>query len=104
MLTRRALDQLLKDIADEAKLLDLGISKMILFGSYAKGGVHKYSDVDIAMWGEKFIGEGMIDFELVRPIIRKYREVDIKMYPSNATAEDFDPFIEEIEKTGIVVF
>jgi hypothetical protein len=56
------------------------------------------------MWGNKFIGEGMVDFEMIRPIIRKYKKVDIKMYPTNATAHDFDPFIEEIEKTGIVVY
>jgi predicted nucleotidyltransferase len=77
---------------------------MILFGSYAKENVHQYSDVDIAIWNKKFIGEGLIDFELIQPVLRKFRKVnsiDFKMYPTHATADNFDPFIEEIEKEGM---
>lgn len=59
-----------------------------------------HSDIDIAIWSHKFIGEGLIDFEIIRPIIRKFRNVDIKMYPIGATAENFDPFIRVIESTG----
>lgn len=100
MLTRRALDRLLLDVVDQLIALDLKPEKVILFGSYANGRVHQYSDVDIAVWSPKFIGEGMIDFELVRPIIRKFRHLDIKMFPSCADAESF-PFISVIEKTGV---
>ena len=61
---------------------------------------HTYSDVDLAVWSKKFTGEGLIDFEIVRPLIKKYKNLDIKMYPSGATSENFDPFIDIIEKTG----
>ena len=100
MLTRRSLKVLLHDLIQDCFLLGLDPEKVILFGSYANGGVHPYSDVDIAIWSYKFIGEGLIDFEIIRPIIRKFRNVDIKMYPIGATAENFDPFIRVIENTG----
>lgn len=77
---------------------------MILFGSYAKGKVHKYSDVDLAVWNEKFSGIGLEDFEQIKFIKRQYPIVNLKTYPSGATAENDDPFIEVIEKTGIQIF
>ena len=100
MLTRRSLEVLLNELIQNLFLLGLDPKKVILFGSYANGGVHKYSDVDIAIWSHKFVGEGLIDFEIIRPIIRKFKNVDIKMYPIGATAENFDPFIKVIENTG----
>ncbi len=100
MFTRRALEILLNQINLELIELDLNPEKVILFGSYANGGIHTYSDVDIAVWSHKFTGEGLLDFELIRPIIRKHKQLDIKMYPAGATANNFDPFIAVIEKTG----
>jgi predicted nucleotidyltransferase len=100
MLTRRSLEVLLNDLMQEFFLLGLDPKKVILFGSYANGGVHMHSDIDIAIWSHKFIGEGMIDFEIIRPIIRKFKNLDIKMYPIGATADNFDPFIKVIESTG----
>ena len=33
-------------------------------------------------------------------IYSKYKNLDIKMYPAGANAENFDPFIKVIEDTG----
>jgi predicted nucleotidyltransferase len=100
MLTRRALNMLMENIVQDMFRLDVEPEKIILFGSYANGGIHAYSDVDLAVWSKKFTGEGLIDFEIVRPLIKKYKNLDIKMFPSGATSENFDPFIDIIEKTG----
>ena len=103
MLTRKALINLLVQLHQELTVLDLTPDRMILFGSYAKAIPHEYSDVDLAIWNKKFIGEGLIDLEWIRPILRNHRGIpslDIKMYPAGSTS-DFDPFIEEIEKTGL---
>ncbi len=100
MLTRRALNYLLENIVEDMVNSDIQPEKIILFGSYSKGGMHTYSDIDLAVWSKKFIGEGLIDFEIVRPLIKKFKNVDIKMYPSGATSDNFDPFIDIIEKTG----
>ena len=77
MLTRKALTNLLTGVFNE--LVDMGL--------------------------RPDIGEGLIDFELVQPVLRKFRAVnsiDFKMYPTGATAENFDPFIEEIERDGML--
>ena len=100
MLTRRVLETLLHDLIQDLYETGMEPQKVILFGSYANGGVHNYSDIDIAVWSNKFVGEGLIDFELIRPMMRKYRNLDIKMYPKGATAQNFDPFIKVIEDTG----
>ncbi len=100
MLTRRALNILIENIVEDMFNLDIKPEKIILFGSYSNGGIHAYSDVDLAVWSKKFTGECLIDFEIVRPLIKKYKNLDIKMYPSGATSENFDPFIDIIEKTG----
>ena len=105
MLTRKALTNLLTGVFNELVEMGLRPDRMILFGSYAKGNIHAYSDVDLAICNKKFIGEGLIDFELVQPVLRKFRAVnsiDFKMYPTGATAENFDPFIEEIERDGML--
>lgn len=100
MFTRRALDIFLYQFVNELIALGIKPEKVILFGSYVKGGVHLYSDIDIAVWSHRFIGEGMVDFEIMRPLIRKYNNIDVKMYPLGATSDNFDPFISIIENTG----
>lgn len=100
MLTRKALNTLLLNVWQEFSSLGYEPERMLLFGSYAAGNPHQYSDIDIAVWNSSFSGEGMVDFEKIRSVYRKHRGVDIKTYPSGANA-DFDPFIDVIEKTGI---
>ncbi len=104
MLTKKALNKILNEVIVDFLNMGFDPYKIILFGSYVNGGLHANSDVDLAVWSKKFIGEGMIDFEIVRPIIKKYRGLDIKMYPLNATSDNFDPFIGVIEESGIEVY
>ncbi len=104
MLTRKALNNLLSEVTEELIALSITPNKIVLFGSYANGGVHAYSDVDVALWSEKFTGEAMEDFEIVRPIVRKHREISFKLYPACATASNYDPFIEIIEQTGTCIY
>lgn len=73
MLTRRALNVMLENIVEDMFSLDIKPEKIILFGSYSKGGIHTYSDVDLAVWSKKFTGEGLIDFEIVRPLIKNIK-------------------------------
>lgn len=78
--------------------------KIILFGSYAKGGIHEFSDIDLAIWSPVFTGDIMKDLDTIRPVLRKCRGIDFKLYPDHATKENYDPFIEVVESTGKVVF
>jgi predicted nucleotidyltransferase len=76
----------------------------MLFGSYANGGVHAYSDVDVALWSEQFDGDPVKDFEQVLPVVRKHPKISFKLYPAYATASAYDPFIEIIEQTGTCIY
>lgn len=101
MLTRKALNDLFVSLSNDLSELKLVPDKMILFGSYAKECIHEYSDVDIAIWNRRFTGNGIVDIELIRPILRKSKGLlDIKFYPSDANSQNFDPFIDEIIKSG----
>lgn len=103
MFTKRALNELLSALQTDMTANGFPLDAMILYGSYAKGNVHQYSDVDVALWSERFSGEGMLDFEKVQPVLRNYRQIHAKFYPSGADENNFDPFIEEIKRTGIVI-
>lgn len=101
MLTRKALIETLSCVRFDLIELGLTPARMILFGSYAKGGLHAHSDIDIAIWHKNFSGDIMADLELIRPILRKYHNLDLKTYPIGARHDDFDPFIQVVEETGI---
>lgn len=103
MLTKRALNELLTALRKDLTSAGFPLEAMILYGSYAKGNVHKYSDVDVALWSKSFSGEGLLDFEKTQPVFRNYRQVHAKFYPPGADENNFDPFIEEIKRTGIVI-
>lgn len=104
MFTRKALAKKIQETID--LLIENGIKpvRVILFGSYAKGEVHEFSDVDLAIWSPVFTGDIMNDLETIRPVLRKCRGIDFKLYPEHATKENYDSFIEVIESTGKVIF
>lgn len=103
MLTKRALNQLLADFQLDLFVNGFEPEAMILYGSYANGNVHRYSDVDVAVWSKRFSGNGMDDFEQAKPVLRNYRQIHAKFYPADADENNFDPFIEEIKRTGIQI-
>jgi len=80
------------------------IEKAILFGSYAKGYAKEESDIDVALVSEVFSGDR---FEDRRKIIPLRRKIDNRIEPLPFKPEDFENggiLVEEIKKTGIVVF
>lgn len=103
MLTKRALNELLSAFQNDLSVNGFVPEAMILYGSYVSGKVHHYSDVDLAVWGKDFSGNGFEDFEKLRSVLRNYRKIDARFYPSGADENNFDPFIEEIKRTGIKI-
>jgi len=88
------------------ELLGQGVHlrEIYLFGSYARGEQHEWSDVDIALVADSFTGVSFED-------IKQFIDVTIKKpyflfeYHTFNT-QDFitgDPFIDEIKRTGIAV-
>lgn len=81
---------------------DLGLKKVYLFGSYAKGTETENSDIDVAL-----VFENMSDFFATQMQLMKLRrQIDLRIEPHPINEKDFhsfNPFAYEIEQTGILV-
>jgi len=78
------------------------IKKVILFGSYAKGNTHKYSDVDIAIFSDYFKDMSRIDGLYF--LLLNAADYDIDLEPQPFTMDEYDQpvgLVNEILKTGI---
>lgn len=76
--------------------------KAILFGSYVNGKPHQYSDIDLAVWSKAFRDDYFIIMEKVAPLRRTYKNIEIHPFSLKDSAAN-NPFIKEIENTGIVI-
>jgi predicted nucleotidyltransferase len=96
------------DVMDKARqfllvLKEQGISvtAAYLFGSYAKGNPHKWSDVDIAIISPDFSSSR---FENSLRLMKIASEIDLSIEPVAYNPESFvdeDPLVWEIKKEGI---
>jgi len=93
-----------KSYASEIALLGINLKKVILYGSFAKGLQHEWSDIDVALVADEFTGFGFSDRLLFSPVSIKepYIRIEPKTYPTGYFNEG-DPFIEEIKNTGIEI-
>ena len=80
---------------------NIPIQQAILFGSYAQGNYNEWSDIDLAIVSDVFVGNRMDDKDKIRAIthsISSELEV-IPFSPQDFTSQN--PFVKEILKTGI---
>jgi len=89
-------------------LIELGkynihVKTAVLFGSYAHGTNNEWSDIDVALVSDDFLGIGVLDApKIARPTLN----IDYRIAPITYRPEDFDEtnlFVKEILKTGIRV-
>jgi uncharacterized protein len=79
----------------------LRISKVFLFGSYAKNQENEWSDVDLAVVSDDFTGNRMIDYDrFVNAILKVDRTFEPIPYKTENFTTD-NPFVNEIISTGI---
>ena len=104
MLTRNAAIKTVRNYAKEINKQGVNLRKVILYGSFAKGTQHEWSDIDVALVADDFTGVGILDtprfsrINLQTPYIR----IEPRTYPTDYFQES-DPFIEEIKNTGIEI-
>jgi predicted nucleotidyltransferase len=105
MLTQDAAIDIVRNYAHEIEEQGVHLRTVILFGSFAKGKQHEWSDIDVALVADDFTGIGFIDRERFPYVgIKKpYIRIESKTYPTDYFRNS-DPFIEEIKKDGIVVY
>ena len=103
MFTRKSLKIIIQEFILELRSKRYNPSKVVLFGSYAKGSPHEHSDIDLAIWDEKFTGCIPLDIEsLLKMKVKFPTLLELHTYHSTETVES-DPFIGEIEKHGILI-
>lgn len=79
------------------------ITGAYLFGSYSKDNADKWSDIDLAILTDKFIGDSF-DFTLL--LMKIAEKIDFNIEPHPYITNEFNkdnPFAAEIIKTGIRV-
>ncbi len=79
------------------------INKAILFGSMAKGTPHEYSDIDLAVWSDEFDENYFTTVEKTAHMKLSHKKIELHPFRSTDTSET-NPFIEEIENSGKLVF
>jgi uncharacterized protein len=104
MLTKKTAIARVRNFAREVKDSGVHLHKVILFGSYASGKAHRWSDVDVALVAKEFTGDGFADASYFARINNKkpYMAIEPKTF-STAYFKKGDPFIKEIIRTGIEV-
>ncbi len=104
MLTQNAAIKTVRNYAKEINKKGVNLRKVIMFGSFAKGTQHEWSDIDVALVADNFTGVSFLDKKLF-PYIgikEQYIRIEAITYPTDYFQES-DPFIEEIKKTGIEI-
>lgn len=104
MLTRNAAIDIVGSYAKEIAQQGVHLRYAILFGSFAKGTQHEWSDIDVALVADEFTGFTFNDKKLFPYVgIKKpYIRIETKTYPT-AYFEEGDPFVDVIKKEGIVI-
>ena len=104
MLDRNAVIEIVQNYANDIKSHGVHLHAVFLYGSFAKGTQHEWSDIDVALVADEFTGFYLDDKKLFPYVgIKKpYIRIEAKTYPT-AYFQQGDPFIEEITKTGIKI-
>ncbi len=100
--TRKAALAMITEALKEMKRLGYAPTKVVLFGSFAKGLQKLHSDIDLAIWDARFTGSLSQDMIELTPVKLKFPRIEFHTYHSSETAES-DPFIGEIMEHGIVL-
>lgn len=96
--------KIVKKYAEKLKKENYPYIAIYLFGSYAKGKAHEWSDIDVAVISDKMRRNKSKNENLLWYI---RRDVDSMIEPFGFTVKEFqndcDPMVNEIKKTGIKI-
>lgn len=103
-MSKTEVKKIIRNYAKMLKTKKYPFSAMYLFGSYAKGKAHKWSDIDVAVVSNKL----KRNYERNRTILRNTSlDIDLRLEPHGFTVSEFkdnsNPMSYEIRKTGIKI-
>ena len=90
--------------ADTLRAHHLSLRQVVVFGSYARNEQRESSDIDVALVADEFSGFGFRDVGLIGDVLAERQFLDIEPHTfSPEQFTDWNPFVQEIKRTGIVV-
>lgn len=93
-----------RQFAEEVKKQGVKLRQVFLFGSYAKGRAREWSDVDVALVADEFVGVSFEDIKRFIDVTIQKPYILFELHTFNtADFERGNPFVEEIKRTGIVI-
>ncbi len=103
MFTQQFVISNLKEMVAEMKQSGIHLRKLVLYGSYSRNEQHKWSDIDIAVVADEFTGIGFDDVKLFVDTLVERPKMNIqpRTYNTKNFTANYDPFVEEILRTGI---
>lgn len=102
MVTQQSALATARQFVRELRQQGIPLRKAVVFGSFVRGQQHEYSDIDMALVADSFTGFAAED---IRPFARLLvKHVDIEPHTfSPEQFTDWNPFVQEIKRTGIVI-
>ena len=102
MVTQQAALVEARQFLTELRALGVPLRQAVLFGSFARNEQHEHSDIDLALVADTFTGAAFIDIKpFIRALVRHVTVEPHTFSPEQFT--DWNPFVQEIKRTGIVV-
>lgn len=93
-----------KRFAEAVKKQGVQLRAVFLFGSYARGEQHEWSDIDVALVADEFIGVGFEDIKRFVDVTIQKPYILIEPHTFNTSEfEKGNPFVDEIRRTGIPI-
>ncbi|MFC2130909.1 nucleotidyltransferase domain-containing protein [Bacteroidota bacterium] len=91
----------IRKLVEEAGKNEIHITQAILFGSYAQGTNHEFSDIDVALVSEDFEGTRFFDnVKLMNTVLNVNSNIETHPYRPEDFTKD-NPFVEEILQYGV---
>ncbi len=95
--------QRVQSFLEKLRLNGFHISKAYIFGSYAKGKVDRWSDIDVAVISPQ-IGNDRFEERIRLTELAMSIDDRIEPLPFNPDSfSDDDPFVRQIKKEGVVI-
>ncbi len=104
MVGQEAAINTVKHFAEAVRKQGVDLKAVILFGSYARGEQREWSDIDVALVADEFIGVSFEDIKRFIDVTIQKPYLFIESHTFN-TSEFYEgnPFIAKIRRTGIVI-
>lgn len=100
MVTRETAIDTVKSFLMDCKLNGLTFYKVFIFGSFAKGNMHEWSDIDLLLISDQFSENVFDNLKMYSKINIKYPIIETHPYPTNYY-KNGDSFIEQVTRESI---